>query len=65
MRWTKRKPPAPLDQRLITRLCLFKRCIDLECRWLECTEILQEYRKVSYHLIGVPVYGWVDIRFID
>lgn len=66
MRWkrkTKRQPKEG-DTRIADRFLLFPKCLDDEWRWLELTQIQQEYRRTDRGSdLDDWTYQWVDLRW--
>jgi len=66
MRWKaqkKKQQPKEGDTRIVDRSLLFPKCLDDEWRWLELTQIYQEYRPVRW-MVDVPtLYDWVDLHW--
>jgi hypothetical protein len=50
--------------RIVTRYCIFPRCINGECRWLQKSRILQKYSKQCGGY-DADIYYWEDLRWYD
>ena len=73
MRMQGKKQPKVGDSRIIRRFLFFPKTIGAEKRWLERTDIMQEYKEIyreiqdeygCFHVYPYPNYKWVDIKFI-
>ncbi len=72
MMWHKKhKEPEPKigDERIVTKFLLLPKCLNGIWRWMECADIVQEYRKHRIASVEYHVYGyytkWDDIRWVD
>lgn len=67
MRWKQKQPPTYGARRIVNRFLLFPKCLDCEWRWLELTQIHQEYGPVRWMMDEVSevvtLRGWVDMHW--
>ena len=67
------KQPKVGDSRIVNRFLFFPKTIGDEKRWLERTDIMQEYKEIyreiqddfgCFHVYPYPDYKWVNIAFV-
>jgi len=66
MRWKKRKKeqqPREGDRRIAEQFLLFPKYLDDEWRWLELTQIHQEYQPVYWVVDIATIWGWEDLHW--
>lgn len=66
MRWKLKKKQQPKvgDTRIVDRFLLFPKFLDDEWRWLELTQIQQEYNNMGL-LESNWTYKWVDLHWAN